>query len=162
MSQTNGTATLTPAPKAPKAKKTAQVTAAPAKATKEKAVKKPVPAPKVKTPQTAPVEKDGLLKPQVRILTALAAAKKPLTKAQVGKQAVIPETWIAEYIGGTTNPKSDRVRGVLKLIPAGFVARKEEKVEQREDKTWITETVYVLTPVGRKALIAAQKPAKAK
>lgn len=95
----------------------------------------------------APAKKDGVSKPQVRILKALAALKpgRSLDRVKLAERSNVHINWIIEYVG-SAEPVSDFVRGYKKLIPAGFVKANDDPEVGRS---------YEITPAGRKALAAA-------
>ncbi len=101
-----------------------------------------------KTGKPAAVETGKILRPQIRILAALASAKEGrLTKAGIIAEANIPPTWVIEYLGHDGEMVSDMVRGARKLVPAGLV--KIKTVDGKDEK------LYEITDAGRKALTAA-------
>ena len=117
-------------------------------------------APKAKTaPAAAPAEKakGELLAPQARILAALAKVKHPgaMGKEGIVAKANIHTNWVAEYIGGGEVLVSDRVRGALKLVPAGFVEVVLSPVDGGSPVR-----MYRIKPAGRKALEQWQKAQK--
>lgn len=99
-------------------------------AAKAKAATKKAPAKKAAKASTngAPREKkEGLRKPQIRILHALAKAGKPLTRGQISDKAPVDNACCTEYIGSDdaeVRAANDKRRfpslltlGLLKTVP---------------------------------------------
>lgn len=133
------------APKAqPAAKKAAPKKAAPKKA-KPSAEVEPQAETKAK-PAPKPRKVEGLRKPQVRILQALAKSKSPLSRSELGTKAGVDVAFCTEYVG-SSNPdiraKNDQ-KVCVSLLTLGYVTE-----EKHEDSRAV---VYSITPAGRKAL----------
>ncbi len=111
------------------------------------------------TAPAADAAKAGPNKPQLRILAALAKAKKPLTKEQLVAASGVTTNWIAEYAGQPGSMVSDLVngKGPLKLNAAGLI-----KITMLTDEAAKGERLYEIKPAGRKALERAEKSAAAK
>jgi hypothetical protein len=121
----------TPTKKSPKAAK---------KTTKKKAA--------AKQEKKAPAKKDGLRKPQVRVLKALGKSKKPLSRAAVADKAPVDRACCVEYIG---SPDADvRKRNDKKKFPSlvtlGLVKQEQHDIDGKDT------IVHSLTSKGRKAL----------
>lgn len=114
-------------------------------------------APKAKAAPKAAAKADakpGIRLPQARILKALAASKKPLTRGElIAKVSRDPDhpTAIGDALG-VTDPKNRPVRekaaGYKSLITLGLV--KEHHLGGPGEE--VNETVHEITAAGRKAL----------
>src|SRR5262245_10860362 len=99
-----------------------ETTATPATpaAPKAKAAKKP--AKKAAAKKAKPgADGDRIARPQLRILAALAKAKRPMGKAELSKACGVHMNWVAEYVG-TPGDFAARVSGdgPRKLAAAGL------------------------------------------
>lgn len=102
-------------------------------------------------------DRDGILRPQARILAALAkASPQPLNKAAIAERADVHPNWVAEYVG-SDDMVSDRVRGCLKLMPAKLVKLVKLPVDDEKGRL---ERNYEITAAGRKALERHEKAQK--
>ena len=118
------------------------------KVTAKKApVKKPAASKKAKatSPKEPRAKKEGLRKPQVRILAALRKANKPLTRAQIAEKAPADLAWMNSWIG--SNDDSIRAENDKKFPSLLFL--KMVKFAAAEDES---KTAYEITAIGRKAL----------
>ncbi len=112
-------------------------TQAPKKAPRKKAVKK--------APAAKREKKDGLRKPQVRILKALAKSGKPLTRAQIAEKASCDVAGMVEWIGSadpevrTANDK----KHFPSLVSLGLVKQEQHDVDGRD------VVVYAVTAKGK-------------
>lgn len=109
------------------------------------------PATKTTTPANGKAEtKKGLRKPQIRVLEALAKAKKPMARKEIAEKAPCDLAFLTEYLG-SNNPeireKNDAKFGVS-LSTLKFV-----KVSIDEEQG----TLYEITAAGRKALTSLTK-----
>lgn len=113
-------------------------------------------APAKKTPaKAAPAKatKEGLRKPQVRILAVLAKANgKPMTRTKIGELTNLDAAWVGAFIGGS----GQRTRPFEQLDPAGYVKTTTTKVDDRDI------TTHSITDKGRKALATFNDAEKAK
>lgn len=118
----------------------AEPTTAPkaAKVSKPKAAKK-----SAAKPESNKKLRPEVLKPQLAILRALAKAKGPMNKSKIVKASGVHTNWVIEFIG-SADPVRDEVRGVKKLIPAGFVKAIELDIDG------LKERCYEITSRGRK------------
>lgn len=113
-------------------------------------------AAKKTTKAAAPKEKakkDGLRKPQVRILAALARNKAALTRSQIAEKAPVDAAACVEYIGSADEAvrKANDVKHFPSLISLGLV-----KIEQRDVDG--TDTIlHTITAKGRTELEKAAK-----
>jgi DNA-binding MarR family transcriptional regulator len=121
---------------------------APAKAAPKKAAKKPAKATKEKAaPRT---KKEGLRKPQVRVLQALAKANKPLNRAEIAEKGGVDLAMLNSYIGShdeATRKKND-AKVCVSLLTLGYVKHADEQAEGRG-------VYYAITPTGKAALSKA-------
>ena len=102
-----------------------------------------------KTAAPAKSKNSGPNRPQIRILQAMAKARKPLTKAALAKASGVHVNWIAEYVGSKDGEPRVRQSGELKdlkLVPAGLAKLVSVDVDGQ------SETMYDITAPGRKAL----------
>jgi hypothetical protein len=101
------------------------------------------PATKVQGKKT----KDGLRKPQIRVLGALAKSKQPLTRPEISEKGDVDLACLNSYIGAHDKKiRAKNDKNYKSLLTLGFV-----KDSEREGKT-----VYAITAAGRKALAAAK------
>jgi len=138
---------------------------APAAATAAPAEAKPAKAKKTQKktkaqPKKVAATKSGVLRPQLRILEALASPKwkTGATKEQLSKAAGVHMNWIAEYVGVPDKGSlvSDTVRGAKKLACAGLV-----RIEVMNDDGAQGERNYLITASGKKVVERARKEGKA-
>ena len=105
--------------------------------------------------------KNGINKPQARILAALRKAGRPVGKEALSKASGVHMNWIAEYVGLPKGSElvSELVSGVgpKKLAPAGLV-----KIVVLKDEAASGERTYEITASGRKALERHEREAAAK
>lgn len=165
MATTNTTPTVAAAAAAPK-KKTAKKTKTTAvaggtgkKVVKNKTAKKVAETkaaakktPAKKTP-AAPNKKEGLRKPQVRVLEVLAkAGNRAMNRAEIAEKGSVDLAMLNAYIG-SNNPerraKNDKSDFVC-LLTLGFVKMAPQEEEGRG-------TYYTITPAGKNALKAVAK-----
>lgn len=156
-------ATTAPAPtKKTAAKKSAPAPAAVKKGTKKAAVKT-APAPtkkKAAAKKSAPVDtakvaKDGLRKPQIRVLQALLEAGKPLDRKQISQLGNVDYAMLNSYIGAYNDDvraKNDRVV-MPSLYTLGYIKFSKQDVDGRD------VIFNVLTATGRKAIEKINKDA---
>ena len=94
-------------------------------------------------------KKDGLRKPQIRVLAALSKSKQPLSRSEIGEKAEVDVASLTEVIGSSDaeiRKKNDKLKGWKSLLTLGFVkATKEEGAVS-----------YTITTTGKKALDAAK------
>lgn len=107
----------------------------------------------VKTTKAAPKaapKKEGLRKPQIRILAALKKATKPLTRAEIAVKAPVDVAMCVEYIGSADPEvrKANDAKHWKSLITLGFV-----RLMNDEERGWIHE----ITASGKAALEKALK-----
>lgn len=91
----------------------------------------------------------GLRVPQANILTTLAKAKAPMTRAKIAELTGIDQSWVGDWIGYATveqRAEQERKWGRTALITLKFVKQTITLVDDRE------VTVYEITPTGRKEL----------
>lgn len=130
-----------------KAPKTEKAKAPKAKKTAKKVAKKT--AKKGKTAKAPRAKKDGLRKPQIRILQCLAKAKAPFSRAQIAEKAPCDVAWLNSWIGSRnieTRAKNDQA-GFLCLLSLALVKEHQAKDGQRG-------VAYEITAAGRKAISA--------
>lgn len=110
----------------------------------------------VPKPAKAPKDPNALRKPQVRLLEALVAAGKPLTKAELVKDAKVDPAWIMAFLGHPNEGyRKERVaKGYNDLVTLGFAKIQMVTDGDKEVATW------KVTPEGRGALKKAQKAAE--
>jgi hypothetical protein len=120
---------------------------APAATAKKGTPKKGTAAPVTREPRA---KKEGLRKPQVRILAALAKAKTPLTRNEIAEKATCDKAWLNSWIG-SKNPEI-RAKNDKAEFPC-LLTLKLVKDNEDEEKG----TVYIITPAGKAALAAASK-----
>ncbi len=91
-------------------------------------------------------KKDGLRKPQIRILKALAKTKKPLTRAQIATKAPVDVATCVEYIGSPNLDirKANDQRKFPSLVSLGFVKQELHDIDGKD------KVVHSLTAAGRK------------
>jgi hypothetical protein len=88
------------------------------------------------------------LKPQVRVLQALAKSKSPLTRSEISKKGEVDQAMLKEYIGSSDDKirsKNDK-KVCVSLLTRGYV--------KPTDKDGAA--VYSITVSGRKALESAK------
>ncbi len=96
-------------------------------------------------------KKEGLRKPQIKILKALLASKGPLSRRRIAEAISADPTRITDVwdpIGTTTEedqPAQDERLGYRSLMSLKFLRRKELELDGHK------EVVFELTPAGRKA-----------
>jgi hypothetical protein len=98
--------------------------------------------------------KDGLRKPQVRVLTALSKSKQPLTRSEISTKAEVDLASLTEVIGSSDAAKrkhNDKKMGWKSLLTLKYVTAKDGEEGA---------TTYVITAAGRKVLTAATKGGK--
>lgn len=153
-----------PVKKAPAApKKAATKKAAPKKAATKKSAKAPVAktkavkkAPAAKAEGAGRPKKDGLRKPQVRILLCLAKANKGLSRADIAEKAPVDVATCVEYIGAIDPAKrlaNDEKMGWKSLISLGLVKSAPAEGENARGQ------FYALTAKGI-TVAAKEKAAK--
>lgn len=123
---------------------TATATKKTTKGTKAAKVEKKVATPRAK--------KEGLRKPQVRILAYLNKQATPKTRKEISEKAPVDAACCVEYIGSSdveTRKKNDE-RKFPSLLTLGHVKLGQPAEEGGAD-------VYSITPAGKKALAAAEK-----
>jgi DNA-binding MarR family transcriptional regulator len=131
---------------------TTETSAAPKKKAAKKAPKKAAKAPKKGKAAKAPrAKKEGLRKPQVRVLEALAKSKKSLSRTEISEKGGVDLAMLNSYIGSqddSIRKKNDEL--VCKsLLTLGFVKYGTQQEEGRG-------MYYDITPAGRKALDSAK------
>ena len=149
------TTVAAPAPKKAAPKKTAKKPAkkAPVKKGAKKAAKavKTAKGGKKTAKKTAPrAKKEGLRKPQVRILAVLAKATKGLTRAQIGEKGGVDVPMMNSYIGAhdeKVRAKNDKIV-CPSLLTLGYV-----KYAPQEEGAGVC---YAITAAGKKAYEAAK------
>ncbi|MCK9569152.1 MarR family winged helix-turn-helix transcriptional regulator [Candidatus Pacearchaeota archaeon] len=104
--------------------------------------------PSAKAPKTekAPREKkEGLRKPQIRILKTLAKANKPLTRAEVSEKAPVDVATCVEYLGSWDDAtrESNDVKHFPSLVSLGLVKHVDE------DRDGRSVIVYSITAKGK-------------
>jgi DNA-binding MarR family transcriptional regulator len=128
-----------PEKKAPKAKKTAA----------------PAPAPETNgaTEKKGREKKDGLRKPQIRILDYLAGAKGPVTRKTISEEAQVDRAGLTEWIG--SDDKTKRLANDTKHFPSllSLALIRSKSLDQNG----VEETVYEITASGRKAIAKLSK-----
>lgn len=106
----------------------------------------------VATPAVAGAKKkDGLRKPQIRVLECLAKAQTPITRKQIAEQASVDNSSLSGYIGAfdtALREADDKAKGWKSLISLGYV-----KVGVDEE----LGMVHSISATGRKALEKANK-----
>jgi outer membrane biosynthesis protein TonB len=114
---------------------------------KKAPVKKPAASKKAKatSPKEPRAKKEGLRKPQVRILAALRKANKPLTRSEISEKAPADLAWMNSWIG--SNDDSIRAENDKKF--PSLLSLKMVKFAAAEDES---KTAYEITAIGRKAL----------
>lgn len=121
---------------------------APAKGAKKGAKKAAKGAKSVKKSSGGRAKKEGLRKPQVRVLRALNKSNRALNRSEVGTKAEVDVATLTEVIGSSdpkTRAANDKRKGWDSLITLGFV---KEAAEEEEG----TGTYYNITAAGKKAL----------
>lgn len=90
---------------------------------------------------------DGLRKPQLRILEALAKSAKPLARKGLAAAAKVDSAGCTEWLGSADDAvrKANDAKHFPSLVTLGFV-----KAEQQEGEP----VTYSITAAGRKALKA--------
>lgn len=93
-------------------------------------------------------KKDGLRKPQVRILSALSASKKALSRQQIAVKAPVDAAACVEYIGSHDPVKREAndKKHFPSLISLGLVKAEQHDVEGRDT------VVYSITAKGKTAV----------
>lgn len=98
-----------------------------------------------------PTRREGLRKPQVRILQALSKAKGPMNRRQLAEKSAVAESWVIGFTfkacAANTSPA---------LAELGLVKGREIDVEGRK------ELCFEITPKGRQAMAKALESAKEK
>lgn len=153
------TATETPAATSTPATTKAKSNGKP-KAAKKTAAKKKTPAKKAASAPRA--KKEGLRKPQVRILKTLSKNSKPLTRSEIADKAPVDVATCVEYIGSDDDGvrKSNDKKHFPSLVTLGFVKATDGSPKKGKDGTFSDNagpTEYSITATGRKALEAAGK-----
>lgn len=110
----------------------------------------------VATEKAPRAKKDGLRKPQVRALAALAKLKEGQTLGRAGLSdaAKIDPAWVSATVGSAdaeSRAACEARNGYKCLITLGFAKSKVIDVEGKK------EAAYSITPAGRKALEKALK-----
>lgn len=102
--------------------------------------------------------KEGLRKPQLRVLEALSKQKKPLSRKGVAKVSSVDEASLSGYIGANDpeiRAKDDAEKGWPCLLTLKLL-----KIDQM-DEEGRSKSFYSITKAGRDALDKHQKAAKA-
>src|SRR4051812_11609137 len=94
--------------------------------------------------KTIPAAKsEGLRKPQLRILAALAKSKTALSRAEISEKAEVDRAFCTEYIGsGDDAIRAKNDKKFLSLISLGFVKSADSE----------GLAVYSNTAAGKKAI----------
>ena len=123
------------------------------------AAAKPVKAAKEKKTEAATeskprAKKEGMRKPQVRILAALKKAGKSLSRAQIAENAPCDRAWLNEWLGAhdEAKRKANDVKFFPSLLTLGFI----RYAKPNDDG----QPTYDITAAGKKAVEAAEKAAK--
>lgn len=90
---------------------------------------------------------NGLRKPMVRILRALAKSAKPLSRNQIAEKAQVDQPSLSTYIGAhdeKVRAANEKKRGITGLLTLGYVRYAGEEGS--------SEPVYEITAAGRRAL----------
>lgn len=120
-------------------------------ATKKKsAVKKGSETVKKSTKKKSPAKKEGLSKPQVRVLQCLAKAKKPLTRAEISDKGNVDLAMLNSYIGSQND--AIRKKNDQKVMPSLLTLKLVRQVLPEEGQG----ASYEITTVGAKALKATK------
>lgn len=93
-------------------------------------------------------KKEGLRKPQVRVLTALNKSSRALNRSQIATKAEVDVATLTEVVGShdpKVREKNDKRKGWKSLVSLGFV--KEAPAEEEGNGTY-----YSITAAGKKAL----------
>lgn len=116
------------------------------KTTKKVAAKKAVKKVEVKKAAPAKTEKkDGLRKPQERILKCLAKTAKPLTRAMIAEKAPVDVAACVEYLGShddNTRLANDK-KHFPSLISLGLVKHEQHDIDNKD------VVVYLITAKGK-------------
>lgn len=92
----------------------------------------------------------GIRKPQATILTLLSKARAPMNRAMIAEQTGIDNSWVGDWIGyldADKRAEQEAKWGRTSLLTKGFVKFKKLTVPDAQP-----ETVYEITPAGRKEL----------
>lgn len=139
-----------------KAAKTAK-TAAPKKKVAKAAPKKEKAAKKAAGTGAGRPKKEGLRKPQVRILAVLAKANRGLTRAEISEKAKVDVAACVEYIGSLDEAKrlaNDEKMGWKSLISLKYI---KQAASEKEDARG---AYYAITALGKAASEKESKAAK--
>lgn len=161
MPQIPGTTTATEAPAASTPAATKAKSNGKPKAAKKTATKKKTPA-KKKATGAPRAKKDGLRKPQIRILKTLSKNSKPLTRSEIADKAPVDVATCVEYLGSDDDSvrKANDKKHFPSLVTLGFVKATDGSPKKGKDGTFSDNagpTEYSITATGRKALEAAGK-----
>ena len=120
------------------------------KRTAKTTAKKTTVAPKT-TPATPAKKKDGLRKPQVRIIKAMAKTSKALTRKEVASKSKVDQASLVEYLGSPDAAKrvANDKKHFKSLISLKFVKQEEYDIDGRNT------ILYSITAAGKKAAAAA-------
>lgn len=132
-------------PKKAPAKKAAPKKAPAKKSPAKKATKAKAKAERNGAPRA---KKDGLRKPQLRILSALKKSSRPMTRTDIAKKAPVDQAACVEYIGSHDPDvrKANDSKHFPSLITLGLVKAEQHDVDGRDT------VMYSLTAKGRQAL----------
>ncbi len=113
-----------------------------------------------KTESTKPTvgakKKEGLRKPQVRILAFLAKVNKPQDRNAIAANSPVDLAMCTEYLGSDDEAKrkANDAKHFPSLVTLGFIKAIEPKVIEGEPAGGMT---YQITASGKVALKAAEK-----
>lgn len=144
-----------PTTKTPTKKPAAKTSAKPAAKPAPKASTNGKAAKGTAKPATSVKKKDdnGLRKPQVRILAALAKTGRPMTRVELAKAAPVDQATCVEYLGSADpeKRKANDVKHFPSLVSLGYVK------QIMDDQDGSTVWVHTITATGKKALESASK-----
>ena len=94
-----------------------------------------------------PAKKEGLRKPQLRVLATLAKVKTLLSRKEVSEKAKVDKASLTEYLGSADEETrlANDAKHFKSLVSYGYVKQEVYVVEDRE------VVHYKITAAGRKA-----------
>lgn len=112
-----------------------------------------------KPAQVGAKKKEGLRKPQVRILAFLAKQTKPVDRNVIAAGAPVDVAMCTEYLGSSDDAKrlANDTKHFPSLLTLGLIKKIEPKVIEGEPTGG---TTYQITAAGKTAVVKAAKETK--
>lgn len=101
---------------------------------------------------TTKTETPKLGKVKIRLLSAMAKAKKPLTGSELAEKAEVDPTAIGNQVGYRDESINKRAVHKHNLVNRGYA-----KIEWDEKESGAQFATYVITAAGKKALESAKE-----